>query len=292
MNPIVKIFVAALLLTGSAVGTLMPAVNKAPPATPIAATASAEMVAELSAEEATAIALNHAGLTAEQVTALKVQREMDDGVAQWEVEFRCGDYEYDYTIHAQTGKILERERDYEPRKEKPVQPPVTAPETQPEQTPVITELTAEEALEIALTDAGLAVTQVTDVRNYRETDDGVPEWEVEFRCGDYEYDYTIHAQTGKILGRDRDYEPQAVTPAQPPAAEQKATKLTRQEALAIALAHAGLTADDVKRIECEYDVDDGVPEWEIEFRCGGMEYEYTIHAETGTILEWDRERDD
>jgi len=33
-------------------------------------------------------------------------------------------------------------------------------------------------------------------------------------------------------------------------------------------------------------------EREVDFRQGGFEYDYTIHAETGKILESDRDRDD
>lgn len=300
MNPIAKFVVAALLLTGTTAGALVPAVNNAPATTPPAAVTTAPQSAtELTAAEATAIALEHAGLTEAEVTGLKTRWEMDDGIPEWEVEFSCGDYEFDYTIHALTGKILEWDKDYEPTKKAPSDPPATQPPvieppaTEPPATePSATELTGDEALSIALADAGLSSADVTNVRTHRDMDDGVPEWEVEFSCGDYEFDYTIHAVTGKILDRDKDYEPKKEKPTDPPAAEPAKTKLTKEEALAIALAHAGLTADQVRRIQCEYDVDDGIPEWEVEFRFGNYEFEYTIHAETGKILEWEKELDD
>lgn len=77
-----------------------------------------------------------------------------------------------------------------------------------------------------------------------------------------------------------------------PLKETMQTTLTREEAEAIALKHAGLTAEKVKGLRAEYDRDDGVPEWEVEFYSGNMEYDYEIHAETGKILSWDQERDD
>ena len=64
--------------------------------------------------------------------------------------------------------------------------------------------------------------------------------------------------------------------------------LPEEEAELIALEHAGFTADQVTNLRTSYDIDDGIPEYEIEFHVDRIEYEYTIHAETGDILEWDR----
>ncbi len=37
---------------------------------------------------------------------------MDDGVPVYEVELILGNYEYEFKIHAKTGKILKQERDW------------------------------------------------------------------------------------------------------------------------------------------------------------------------------------
>jgi uncharacterized membrane protein YkoI len=68
--------------------------------------------------------------------------------------------------------------------------------------------------------------------------------------------------------------------------------LTGEEALAIALEHAGLTQDRIRRPERDFDWDNGRPEWDIEFICDGFEYSYEIHAESGAILDWERDRAD
>lgn len=65
--------------------------------------------------------------------------------------------------------------------------------------------------------------------------------------------------------------------------------LTAKEAEAIALADAGLTAEQVTRLHTEYDIDRGVAEYEVEFDCDGYEYEYEIHADTGEILHKEKE---
>ena len=65
----------------------------------------------ISKEEATAIALKDAGFTADQVTRLRTEFDYDDGRPEYEVDFHQGGYEYDYEIHAETGKILSRDKD-------------------------------------------------------------------------------------------------------------------------------------------------------------------------------------
>ena len=63
-------------------------------------------------EEARKIALEHLGLTADQVKHLRTDYEIDDGVSQYDVEFHYGDWEYEFEIHASTGKILGFDKDH------------------------------------------------------------------------------------------------------------------------------------------------------------------------------------
>ena len=57
----------------------------------------------------------------------------------------------------------------------------------------------------------------------------------------------------------------------------------------IALEHAGLSSSDVNFVKAEFDHDDGRAEYEIEFHHNFREYEYTIDAASGTILEAERD---
>ena len=66
--------------------------------------------------------------------------------------------------------------------------------------------------------------------------------------------------------------------------------LTKEDAEIIALEHAGFTADQVVGLRTKYDIDDGIAVYEIDFHVGQSEYDYTIHAETGEILEWEIDR--
>ena len=86
--------------------------------------------------------------------------------------------------------------------------------------------------------------------------------------------------------------PRADKPTEKPRADASAAKLTKEEAENIALAHAGLTAGEVTRLHTEYDVDDGVPVYDVDFHAGGFEYDYEIHAGTGAVLKAEKERED
>lgn len=66
----------------------------------------------ISAEEAKAIALEHAKLTAEDVSFTKAKLEFDDGRYEYEIEFNVGyEKEYDYTVNAENGAIVEYDVD-------------------------------------------------------------------------------------------------------------------------------------------------------------------------------------
>ena len=154
-----------------------------------------------------------------------------------------------------------------------------------------TEITAQQAQSIALDHAGLKADQVTRLRAEKDRDDGVWVFDVEFRHGGFEYEYEIHAQTGKILRFETNPVDKPLS-TQPPVTEaSKTARLTEAEVRDIALKDAGLTKDQVSRLRVDFDDDDGVPEYDVEFWCDGWEYEYEIHAETGKIRSRDKDRD-
>ncbi len=157
-----------------------------------------------------------------------------------------------------------------------------------------TPLTEAEAIAAALDHASLTESDATDIRAYVERDDRRPHWEVHWRSGDWVYDFDIDPNTGAILEWDRDREPvrktqKTTTETPAPTETIPAQELTREEAQAVALDHAGYTADQVKGLRTRRDNDDRTPTYEIEFRVGRYEYEYEIHAETGRILDFDRD---
>lgn len=86
-------------------------------------------------------------------------------------------------------------------------------------------------------------------------------------------------------------EPAAPAPTAPaePAVTEAAARLTPEEVQAIALQHAGFTADQVQYLRTEYEIDDRVPQYDVQFHEGRWEYEYEIHAETGVILSFEKD---
>ena len=159
--------------------------------------------AVLSAREAEAAALAHAGIKAEDARMERTELDRDEKLPHYEVEFSSGDYEYDYEINAATGEVLHWDKEYDPPKPAPTAPPATEPPvTQPE----ATLLTEEEAEAAALAHAGLAAGEVRFDRTEKDREKGVPVYEVEFRAGNWEYSYEIHAETGKILEWEKEYD--------------------------------------------------------------------------------------
>lgn len=67
--------------------------------------------------------------------------------------------------------------------------------------------------------------------------------------------------------------------------------LTAEDAKAIAVEHAGLTGQQISRLSARYEIDDRIPQYEVEFYHNGIEYDYEIHAETGEILSFDKDAD-
>ena len=66
---------------------------------------------DIGSAKAKSIALSHAGVSESQTTEMKVQQDRDDGRLEYEVEFKSGGKEYEYTIDAASGTILDYEID-------------------------------------------------------------------------------------------------------------------------------------------------------------------------------------
>ena len=198
--------IAALLWAGNSF--MVPAATQPNVVDPISTEATLPPAAH-TIQEAESAALAHAGFTADQVTRLHTEVDYENGVKEFEVEFRSGDWEYDYTVSAETLEILKHQKEYDPPKQKAVEtvPAETKPaetksaDTKPAETKKIS---AAEAKSIALSHAGLTEAQVKGLRAEYDRDDGRPEYDVEFRVGRTEYEYEIHAETGKILSWDKE----------------------------------------------------------------------------------------
>ena len=175
------------------------------------------------------------------------------------------------------------------------------------------QVSAEEAENIALGEAGLDRSAVALKPTEYDRERGNPVWEVEFYHENTEYDYEINADTGEILKKELDREnkptpkpdpiptpepeptpkptPEPTPEPNPDPVPEPHSELTEAQALDLALADAGLTADTVSRVKIEKDRDDGVWVYEIEFEKGRTEYEYEVRISDGKIIERDVDND-
>ena len=210
------------------------------------------------------IALDHAGLTYSDVSFVRVELDWDDGRPQYEVEFYSGSKEYDYEIDAATGKILDVDFDIEN---------FTIPSGSAGDY-----IGEARAREIALDHAGVSASKAVFLHADLDYDDGRRGYEVEFYSGSTEYDYEIDAASGDILSYDFDAERYT------PSAGASGDYISEAKVKDIVEDRAGGTG--VYR-EFKLERDDGRMVYEGELRIDWMEYEFTVDALTGTILEWE-----
>lgn len=139
------------------------------------------------------------------------------------------------------------------------------------------------AKEKALADAEVSSSKAKFTKAKLKYDDGIRYYDIEFYTSNAEYDYEIHAYTGRVL--ERDYEK-----IKKPVEDKRYIGVSK--AKQIALKDAGFSSSEVDFVKAKLDKEDGERVYEIEFYSGRMEYEYTIDAYTGEILEWDSGYDD
>ncbi len=137
------------------------------------------------------------------------------------------------------------------------------------------------AQKIALEHAGVAAADATITESKLDYEDGRQVYDIEWYAGGAKYDYEIAADTGEIIssgyeGNTAGTDGNNVTVSE---ADAKKTALDRV---------SGATEKDI--YEWKLDYDDGRPEYEGKIIYGGTEYEFTIDAATGSVMEWDAEK--
>ena len=308
MTIIAAIALAAALLVGCGIAATNPgsteeSVTQNPMAAPeVQESAQVSQQTDpplITLEQAKKIALKDAGVLAADATFIKTRQERDDGMPEFEIGFNAGGWEYDYTIHAETGQILEREKEIEHTRAQSTTAAANSQNSsqtsnQPQNNTQaaskgITDVSLEKAKSIALEHAGVRAADATITKARQKYDDGVLEYEIDFNAGGWEYDYSIHAGTGRILEHEKEPTERNRNSSTTNSPHSAASDISLAKAKEIALKHAGLSAAQVRFTKAELDYDDGIAEYEIEFKYDGWEYEYTIHAGTGVILDWEKD---
>ncbi len=178
----------------------------------------------------------------------------------------------------------------------------------------ISAIGADKAESFALADAGVDPAEAIMNKTDYSYDNGKFVYEVEFDANGTEYDYLIDAETGAVVKKrqalDEDYIAQPQNTAQAaqtsPSTTEQITSAPPQDttqqpmiqsgdigvdkAKEIALEKAGLTADEVSFTKAKFDHDDGYRLYEIEFIHDSTEYEYSINAADGSVIDFDTDK--
>ena len=258
-------------------------------AAPITTSGSASQSAYIGLEAAKEAALKHAGVSASDATFVEAEYDYDDGRMVYEVEFHVKGTEYDYEIDAQTGEVV---------KYKTEQNGTNTGSSSANTSSFIGESAAKAA---ALSHAGVSESSTKYCNAWLEYDDGRPEcYEVEFMAGNTRYEYKIALTSATVLESERESYGGSGSSGQSTGQSgsqtsggsgTSSTDIGAEKAKSIALNHAGVSASQTSEMKVEQDWDDGVLEYEVEFKAGGVEYEYTIHGGTGQILKYESDRD-
>ena len=145
--------------------------------------------------DARRIALEHAGLSENDVAFIRTNKERDNGRMEYEIEFSSGAIKYDYTIDAETGALLSFEAD-------DAEENVTLSFDAADAPPSV--IGQDEAKAVALAHAGVSETDASRLKIELDRDDGRAKYEVEFYAGRVEYSYDIDAASGEILSFEMD----------------------------------------------------------------------------------------
>ena len=143
-------------------------------------------LAEVSIDQAKQIALDKAGVKAEDAIFTKAYADHDDGRAVYEIEFYVGTTEYEMDVDIATGEITEFETEEHGLVESSGS------------------ISLEAAKQIALAKVGVKESEVKMTKAHQDTDDGRVVYEIEFVVNGMEYEFDIDASSGVILDFDAD----------------------------------------------------------------------------------------
>lgn len=241
-------------------------------------------------EEAQEAALKAADIEAADADISATTLSEVAGVTCYKVEFTSGEYAYIYTINAETGAVMEMSSQEQNAQASGTQTEATdstAPTTAHTSAPAsaqnatgIGTVDEAEAQKIALEHAGVKAADATIIKSKLDYEDGRQVYDIEWYAGGAKYDYEIATDTGEIISSA--YEEKTV------GANSNNVTVSEADAKKTAIDRvSGATDKDI--YEWKLDYDDGRPEYEGKIIYAGTEYEFTIDAATGSIIEWDVE---
>ena len=283
-----------LILTGAALSLAVamtgcggkPVINQQP-------SSQAQVQAQLiSMEAAQEVALKAANIAAEDATISATTLNEVAGTSCYKVEFTSGDYAYAYTVNAETGAVMEMSSQEKNAVDTQAQTETTAPAADSATTQSSAAATAqtvtgtvdeETAQKIALEHAGVKATDATITKSKLDYEGRRQVYEIEWYAGGKKYDYEIAVDTGEILSSGYDDKTSGWS-----VSNSSNVTVSEADAKQTALGRvSGATEKDI--YEWQFDYDDGRPEYEGKIIYGGTEYDFTIDASSGAVVEWEAE---
>lgn len=283
-----------LILTGAALSLAVamtgcggkPVINQQP-------SSQAQVQAQLiSMEAAQEVALKAANIAAEDATISATTLNEVAGTSCYKVEFTSGDYAYAYTVNAETGAVMEMSSREKNAVDTQAQTEATVPAADSATTQSSAVATAqtvtgtvdeEMAQKIALEHAGVKATDATITKSKLDYEGRRQVYEIEWYAGGKKYDYEIAVDTGEILSSAYDEKTSGLS-----VSNSSNVTVSEADAKQTALGRvSGATQKDI--YEWKFDYDDGRPEYEGKIIYGGTEYDFTIDASSGAVIEWEAE---
>ena len=283
-----------LILTGAALSLAVamtgcggkPVINQQP-------SSQAQVQAQLiSMEAAQEVALKAANIAAEDATISATTLNEVAGTSCYKVEFTSGDYAYAYTVNAETGAVMEMSSREKNAVDTQAQTEATVPTADSATTQSSAVATAqtvtgtvdeEMAQKIALEHAGVKATDATITKSKLDYEGRRQVYEIEWYADGKKYDYEIAVDTDEILSSAYDEKTSGWS-----VSNSSNVTVSEADAKQTALGRvSGATQKDI--YEWKFDYDDGRPEYEGKIIYGGTEYDFTIDASSGAVIEWEAE---
>lgn len=279
-----------LILTGAALSLAVamtgcggkPVINQQP-------SSQAQLISMEAAQE---VALKAANIAAEDAAISATTLNEVAGTSCYKVEFTSGDYAYAYTVNAETGAVMEMSSREKNAVDTQAQTEATVPAADSATTQSSAAATAqtvtgtvdeEMAQKIALEHAGVKATDATITKSKLDYEGRRQVYEIEWYAGGKKYDYEIAVDTGEILSSAYDEKTSGWS-----VSNSSNATVSEADAKQTALGRvSGATQKDI--CEWKFDYDDGRPEYEGKIIYGGTEYDFTIDASSGAVIEWEAE---
>ena len=246
----------------------------------------------ISMEAAQEVALKAANIAAEDAAISATTLNEAAGTSCYKVEFTSGDYAYAYTVNAETGAVMEMSSREKNAVDTQAQTEATVPTADSATTQSSAVATAqtvtgtvdeEMAQKIALEHAGVKATDATITKSKLDYEGRRQVYEIEWYVGGKKYDYEIAVDTGEILSSAYDEKTSGWS-----VSNSSNVTVSEADAKQTALGRvSGATQKDI--YEWKFDYDDGRPEYEGKIIYGGTEYDFTIDASSGAVIEWEAE---